>query len=52
MGSSDEMGESIIGAVNGAIKAKDFRRKAITTERWNTENLNSIKGTPWEPNPG
>ena len=52
LGISDESGESIIGTKEGVIKARDFRRKAIAEERWNKEHFTSIKGTPWEPNPG
>ena len=52
LGISDESGESLIGTKNGALKAKDFRRKTLAAERWNKENFDEIQGTPWEPIPG
>ena len=42
----------MIGTSEGVIKARDFRRKTISTERWNNTLVASIRGTPWEPNPG
>ena len=52
LGITDESGESIIGTPDGIVKAKYYKRKPISTERWNKDYFDKIKGTPWEPNPG
>ena len=52
LGIINEAGESVIGTEIGAIQAKDFRRKTIQAERWNTNTVDKLKGTPWEPTPG
>ena len=48
LGVSDETGESIIGTSEGAVKAKDFRRKPVVKERWDKEKLLTIRGVPWK----
>ena len=52
LGIRDESGEYIVGAPGGAIKVRSIRRKGSEEERWNWEEFNGIKGTPWEPSPG
>ena len=52
LGIINESGEAVIGTDSGVIKVKDFRRKALQTERWNKDTFDNIKGTPWEPTPG
>ena len=34
------------------IKVRIVRRKGSHAERWDMDQLNRIKGTPWEPQPG
>ena len=52
LGIKDESGEVIIGTKEGAIKVRTIRRKGTKAERWNKEEFNAMKGTPWEPVPG
>ena len=52
MGCINETGETIIGTQFGTVKARDFRRKTFHKDRWDRENFDNIKGTPWEPTPG
>ena len=52
LGIRDRSGESIIGTPEGVVKARDFRRKGVLTERWNRDEINGFRGLPWEPIPG
>jgi len=51
-GIRDESGEYIIGISRGVIKVRAVRRKGSEQERWNWEEFNEVKGSPWEPTPG
>ena len=52
LGIRDETSEVIIGTDMGTVKARDFKRIADPRERWNSEAILRMKGTPWEPVPG
>ena len=41
-----------MGTDQGTVKARDFKRLADPTERWNAEAVMKMQGTPWEPIPG
>ena len=51
LGVRNETGELIIGTNQGIVKARDFKRIADSSQRWNAESLKNIKGSPWKPNP-
>ena len=44
--------EIFVGTKEGVIKVRSIRRKGTNEERWNTIQLDEMKGTPWEPQPG
>ena len=48
----EESNEAIIGTEEGVIKVRTVRRKGTHAERWDMDQLNRIRGTPWEPQPG
>ena len=48
----DESGEVILGTDEGVIKCRTVKRKATKEERWTSGQVENIKGTPWEPEPG
>ena len=48
----NESSEIIVGTNMGVVKARAFRRKGSEDERWNREEIERMKGTPWEPIPG
>ena len=48
LGIADDTGETIVGTDEGAVKAKDFRRKPIIGERWKKERPASMRGVPWK----
>jgi len=52
LGVKDESNEVIIGTANGIVKARTVRRKGTDADRWNTDELNAMKGLPWETIPG
>ena len=52
MGIKDESGECIIGTSEGTVKARDFKRLADSSKRWNSELVSSLRGPPWQPTPG
>ena len=52
LGIRDESGEYIIGTSKGVIKVRSVRRKGSHEDRWEIEQLNAMRGTPWEPVPG
>ena len=43
--------EVIIGTPSGIVKCRSVRRRP-EPERWNTDAVLAIRGTPWEPTPG
>ena len=51
LGVRNETGELIIGTSEGIVKARDFRRLADVSQRWNAESLKKVRRTPWKPNP-
>ena len=48
LGIGEETGESIIGTNEGVVKAKDFRRKPIASQRWDKEKFAKMRGVPWK----
>jgi len=52
LGVRDESNEIFIGTEEGVIKVRTVRRKGTHEERWNTVQIDRMKGTPWEPQPG
>ena len=52
LGFRDESGEVFIGTPNGVIKVRTVRRKGSHEARWSDEVFGSVRGTPWEPEPG
>ncbi len=52
VGFKDESNEMMIGADRGIGKAKTSRRLGFEKERWSIEEINKMKGSPWEPVPG
>ncbi len=52
MGFRDESGEVFIGTQEGVCKVRTVRRKGSAEERWNWDQFGSMKGVPWEPEPG
>ncbi len=44
--------ERNIGTEGGVIKARDFKRRSDGDQRWSWEELEKVKGSPWEPIPG
>ena len=52
LGSRDESDEILIGTNEGVVKARSVRRKAQFEDRWNADQFNNMKGTPWQPIPG
>ena len=52
LGVKDNSGEAIIGTSKGVVKARDWKHQATHQERWNTDVILGVKGTPWEPVPG
>ena len=52
LGVINDSGETIVGTEQGIVKARDFRRTTIYSDRWNKSRFNDIKGTPWEPTLG
>ena len=51
LGIHEASGEHIIGTKDGCLKAKDIKRKP-EADRWMLEDVQNMKGTPWEPVPG
>ena len=52
LGIRDESTEAFIGTSGGVIKVRTMRRKGSREERWNIVQINEMKGTPWQPQPG
>ena len=52
LGIRDESTEAYIGTSGGVIKVRTLRRKGSKEERWNIVQINEMKGTPWQPQPG
>ena len=50
LGIKEKSGESIIGTARGVVKARTIRRRP-EGERWSWEELQTMKGVPWRPNP-
>ncbi len=47
-----ESGNSLIGAGEGVVKAKDFMRKPENGGRWKAEDFDKFVDSPWGPYPG
>ncbi len=41
-----------MGADEGAVKAREFRRKADNGGTWSITDFDEFVGVPWEPYPG
>jgi hypothetical protein len=52
LGIKEESGEVIIGTEDGVIKTRSFKRRGSEGERWSSDDLAKVKGSPWEPIPG
>ena len=52
IGIRDESGEYLVGTPEGVIKVRSIRRKGSEEERWNWEEIEKVKGLPWQPTPG
>ena len=42
----------MIGTEEGVIETRSFKRRGSEEERWSYDELNKVKGSPWEPTPG
>ena len=51
MGLREESGECFVMSEDGVIKVRSYNRRS-EEERWNQEEFNKGRGTPWEPIPG
>ena len=51
LGTRQESGESWVGTERGVIKVRDIIRKGSHAESWNADNVKSMVGVPWRPNP-
>ena len=51
LGVVTESGEIIVGNQEGVVKVRTFSVRP-QGERWKLEELEKVKGTPWEPVPG
>ena len=51
VGLREESGEIFVMSEEGVIKVRSYNRRC-EEERWNQEEFNKGKGTPWEPIPG
>ena len=51
MGVNDLSQELIIGTSEGVVKATEFRHKGSEEESWNFDEMNNVKGLPWQPDP-
>ena len=51
LGINDLSQELIMGTSEGAIKATEFRHKGSEEESWNFDEMNNVKGLPWQPDP-
>ncbi len=49
LGIKAESGESLIGASEGVVGARDFRRKPENGGRWSKEDFEKFRGVSWEP---
>ena len=52
LGIREESGEYKIGTEDGAVKCRTYKPMGSHEERWNWEEVNKIKGLPWQTNPG
>ena len=52
LGIREESGEVIVGTDRGVIKVGIVRRKGSNADRCDLAQLDSIKGSPWEPQLG
>ena len=52
VGIKEETGEMMIGTKEGVERARTFRRFADEGDRWRKEDLEEMKGVPWELIPG
>ena len=52
LGFRDESNEVFVGTTQGVVKVRTVRRKGTAQSRWDEKLFNSVKGTPWQPEPG
>ena len=52
LGTIERTEEYLIGTDKGVVKCRTIWRKATEEERWDRSAVESMKGTPWEPEPG
>ena len=51
LGIREESNELIVGTDKGVIKVATYRRRP-EEDRWKIEELEAVRGLPWEPVPG
>ena len=51
MGVNERTEGQLIGTKHGAVKCRTYKPMGSHEERWNLEEINKIKGTPWQLNP-
>ena len=42
----------MVGTPEGVFKVRTVRRKGSEEDRWNWEEFNAFRSSPWEPIPG
>ena len=52
LGVREESGDHIIGTDKGVMKVRALRRTGSHAERWDWDEVQKMKGAPWEPVPG
>ena len=52
IGVKEETGELMIGTAEGVERARTIRRFAEESDRWKKEDIEGMKGVPWELIPG
>ena len=51
LGIREESNEILVGTSDGVVKARTFRRKGSDEDRWNKDEILSMRGLPWQPDP-
>ena len=52
LGYREKSNEIYVGAPQGVIKVRDFRKRGIMEDRWNWQEFSMMQGVQWEPIPG
>ena len=51
LGGNEASQELIMGTPQGAVKASEFNSKGSEEEMWNIDEVTTMKGLPWQPDP-